>query len=350
MKKPLQHLADQQGIHYRLQLNCYRFLLEKYYAKEVAAMFVVCVHPDNSPQAFVDSVPILHEETRAIMKIWEHEACRSRSGDVSGGSGYAADLPQDVLLSLATCFTCPDYLQRFQACSRSCRRAVLDPTAWQGQVIDMEPQGQALEFPEAYDVGKLRANQARAAQHANEGLLLMVLKPALDKKAQKKGRGKLTDAEFATMEDLRKKAQKVKDMRELWDTLADESRESREPLRRRLPNKGADPQRHAAINNGMMQRVVSYSLTPGVAMRGRRYVRGWGAQRMTREIQECLLPHTVDLDIHNCCFVLLKQLFEKLNLGALIPAELNEVLVRCADSRASVCTEDLGVSPARGIS
>ena len=144
MKKPLQHLADQQGIHYRLQLNCYRFLLEKYYAKEVAAMFVVCVHPDNSPQAFVDSVPILHEETRAIMKIWEHEACRSRSGDVSGGSGYAADLPQDVLLSLATCFTCPDYLQRFQACSRSCRRAVLDPTAWQGQVIDMEPQGPNL--------------------------------------------------------------------------------------------------------------------------------------------------------------------------------------------------------------
>ena len=29
MKKPLQHLADQQGIQYRLQLNCSRFLLEK---------------------------------------------------------------------------------------------------------------------------------------------------------------------------------------------------------------------------------------------------------------------------------------------------------------------------------
>ena len=245
--------------------------------------------------------------------------------------------------STSTEGTCVRRVQSVETCI-PCLRL----TASLSTIVDVDPADQALEFPEAYDVGKLRANQARAAQHANEGLLLMVLKPALDKKAQKKGRGKLTDAEFATMEDLRKKAQKVKDMRELWDTLADESRESREPLRRRLPNKGADPQRHAAINNGMMQRVVSYSLTPGVAMRGRRYVRGWGAQRMTREIQECLLPHTVDLDIHNCCFVLLKQLFEKLNLGALIPAELNEVLVRCADSRASVCTEDLGVSPARG--
>ena len=41
---------------------------------------VISHHPDNSPQAFVDSVSILHEETRTIMKIWEHEACRSRSG------------------------------------------------------------------------------------------------------------------------------------------------------------------------------------------------------------------------------------------------------------------------------
>ena len=67
-----------------------------------------------------------------------------RPGDVSGGSAYAADLPQDVLLILATCFACPDYLQRFQACSRNCRRAVLDPNTWQGQVIDMEPRGPNL--------------------------------------------------------------------------------------------------------------------------------------------------------------------------------------------------------------
>lgn len=68
MLGPLQHLPDCGGWHYRIQLNCYKFLLEKYYGRKVSAMYVVCTHPDNNQQAFVDKVPHLEQETLAVMQ------------------------------------------------------------------------------------------------------------------------------------------------------------------------------------------------------------------------------------------------------------------------------------------
>jgi hypothetical protein len=44
---PFDHLDDCQGNHYRLQLNMYKYILETYYEVSVAAMYVVCTHPDN---------------------------------------------------------------------------------------------------------------------------------------------------------------------------------------------------------------------------------------------------------------------------------------------------------------
>ena len=152
MQRPLQHIADNQGNQYRLQLNCYKFLLEKYYGKEIAGMFVVCVHPDNSPDAFIDEVPNMLQETKDIMRLWELQSRKDsvKFRDASGGSVSsvsAADLPQDVLRRLATCFACPDYLRAYQACSRSCRQAVLDPSTWQGHVVHMElPNTNLLHF------------------------------------------------------------------------------------------------------------------------------------------------------------------------------------------------------------
>ena len=46
MLPPLAHIRDCSGWHYRLQLNCYRRLIEKYYDRKVSGMFVVCTHPD----------------------------------------------------------------------------------------------------------------------------------------------------------------------------------------------------------------------------------------------------------------------------------------------------------------
>ena len=42
MQQPLEHPAEQQGIHYRSQLSAYRYLLEKYYAKHVVGNFAAC--------------------------------------------------------------------------------------------------------------------------------------------------------------------------------------------------------------------------------------------------------------------------------------------------------------------
>jgi hypothetical protein len=69
MRECLGHLDDCKGIHYRLQLNLYKWVLEHYYNQNVVAMFVVATHPDNSPQrAFVDHVPELSREANDIME------------------------------------------------------------------------------------------------------------------------------------------------------------------------------------------------------------------------------------------------------------------------------------------
>jgi hypothetical protein len=73
MLGPLSHMPDCQGMHYRLQLNCYKFMLELNYGVHVSDMYVVCTHPDNGREAFVDRVPILAHETAALM---DHQRAR----------------------------------------------------------------------------------------------------------------------------------------------------------------------------------------------------------------------------------------------------------------------------------
>ena len=68
MLAPLSHLDDCAGNHYRLQLNAYRYILQKYYDVSVKAMLVVGTHPDNGDEPFIDYVPILQEETEQFMQ------------------------------------------------------------------------------------------------------------------------------------------------------------------------------------------------------------------------------------------------------------------------------------------
>jgi hypothetical protein len=56
-------------MHYRIQLNAYRYILEKYYDKRVISMHVVCTHPDNVDAAFVDDVPDMSTEIESMMDI-----------------------------------------------------------------------------------------------------------------------------------------------------------------------------------------------------------------------------------------------------------------------------------------
>ena len=92
MAAPLDHLPDAQGIKYRLQLNVYRFILEKYYGFVVSSMLVVCLHPDLEVP-FVEEVPHMPTETCEIMAL----RCRpgtELSADVLGaGDMFLEDGP-----------------------------------------------------------------------------------------------------------------------------------------------------------------------------------------------------------------------------------------------------------------
>ena len=96
MNGPVQHLADCAGIHYRLQLNSYKWILESYYNVVVADMFVVCTHPDNGEAAFIDHVPHMPQETEALMqyqrgRVREVEAMGDNDimlGPFGGGGGF----------------------------------------------------------------------------------------------------------------------------------------------------------------------------------------------------------------------------------------------------------------------
>ena len=46
-KECIEHLPDSNFWHYSLQLNTYKYLIEKNYGKKVKDMYLVCLHPDN---------------------------------------------------------------------------------------------------------------------------------------------------------------------------------------------------------------------------------------------------------------------------------------------------------------
>ena len=77
MKQPLQHLQDTKEIHYCLQLNTYRHILEKYYNITVSAMFVVCCHPEHRDNPLILPVSRMEKETVDMLRAWR---------DYEGGS------------------------------------------------------------------------------------------------------------------------------------------------------------------------------------------------------------------------------------------------------------------------
>ena len=84
MQGPLCGVPDCTLWHYRLQLNLYRFILEKYYGLTVSCMYIVGTNPDNGDQPYVDEVPRLKPETEALMRHWathkRHATWKTRAG------------------------------------------------------------------------------------------------------------------------------------------------------------------------------------------------------------------------------------------------------------------------------
>ena len=67
MKRELSHIPDAVGWKYRLQLNLYKYIVEKYYGFNVSRMHVVNIHPDAVEEPFVDEVPNMQAEIQSIM-------------------------------------------------------------------------------------------------------------------------------------------------------------------------------------------------------------------------------------------------------------------------------------------
>ena len=68
----LAHMPDTNFWHYSLQLNVYRYLLERKYGKRVAELCLVCLHPDNASGTYdLVPVPFLDEDVAGMVRARE---------------------------------------------------------------------------------------------------------------------------------------------------------------------------------------------------------------------------------------------------------------------------------------
>jgi hypothetical protein len=66
----ISHLPDTNFWHYSLQLNTYKYMLEKNYGKKVTDMYLVCLHPTNYNKSYIRlKVPELPEEIANLMRL-----------------------------------------------------------------------------------------------------------------------------------------------------------------------------------------------------------------------------------------------------------------------------------------
>ena len=93
---------------------------------------------------------------------------------------------------------------------------------------------------------------------------------------------------------------------------------------------------------------MTYRYTLDGTIRTRRQVNEVGAQSCSRRVQQQPFPHTHDLDIENCSFVLLVQIIDKLQPTPPMPNDLKKALLRCAHERDVVCRDDLKVDATTG--
>ena len=66
----INHLPDTNFWHYSLQLNTYKYMLEKNYGKKVTGMYLVCLHPNNENKSYIRlKVPHLKTEIEDLMNL-----------------------------------------------------------------------------------------------------------------------------------------------------------------------------------------------------------------------------------------------------------------------------------------
>ena len=96
MKACLSHVPDSTLWQYRLQLNIYRCILEKYYSCRISSMFIVGCNPDNGVSPFVEDVPFL-QEAHALMTSRLQRPCDDFCAGGGLGCATLSDCPASPL-------------------------------------------------------------------------------------------------------------------------------------------------------------------------------------------------------------------------------------------------------------
>lgn len=65
----ISHLPNSNFWHYSLQLNTYKYLLEKNYGVKISKMYLVCLHPNNRNKSFLQyEVPHMPDEINDLIE------------------------------------------------------------------------------------------------------------------------------------------------------------------------------------------------------------------------------------------------------------------------------------------
>lgn len=70
----LKHIPDTNFWHYSLQLNTYRYILEKNYGIKITGMFLVCLHPEN-PMNNYERIQV-HDLRKEVEELFE-QRCKN---------------------------------------------------------------------------------------------------------------------------------------------------------------------------------------------------------------------------------------------------------------------------------
>ena len=66
----LSHIPNTNYWHYSLQLNMYKYIIEKNYKKVIKDLYLVCLHPDNKNESYIRiEVPNLQHEINELLEI-----------------------------------------------------------------------------------------------------------------------------------------------------------------------------------------------------------------------------------------------------------------------------------------
>ena len=203
-------------------------------------------------------------------------------------------------------------------------------------------------FPEVANVDAIKRFHGRPDRKENHKIMVDYVQAQLTELNGGRGRGRADAHLQSRIHALENEVRKLQDSEKHLDTLLDKLHHHHPggrakdspvtPKRRRLRTIADEDEHNKAYN-------VTYAFTRS-DIRTRRQAQSISAQRCTRLHQKIMFPHTVDLDIHNCCFVLLRHLVHGLSPSS-FPDELLGLLHRISDKRKEVC-EAMRLSESQG--